>query len=119
MRRVGRELRAADRERVNIIVAGLLMAAALFVNETWQRLRNLNHAHEKAVEVQHTYVSQERHQSDIEAVEQKVETLRDDSLGHRGRSEGVASVGRVLTAAIAALGVALTLVILLANHTLG
>lgn len=92
--------------------------AAFFVNETWQRLRSLNHAHEKAVEVQHTYVPRSQHQSDIESVEQKVQTLRDDSIGHRGRTEGVASVGRLVAAAIGSLGVLLTLVVLLANHVI-
>src|ERR1700734_893265 len=105
MRRVDRELRQADRERVNLITVGILALAGFFINETWQRLQNLNHAHERSVEVQHTYVTQERHESDIESVEQKVETLRDDSLGHQGRSEGVASVGRLLVATVGILGV--------------
>lgn len=118
MRRADRELRAADRERINLLAGGSLLLAAFFVNETWRRLKDLNHAHEQAVEVQHTYVTQERHESDIESVEQKVETLRDDSLGHRGRSEGVASVGRLVVAAVASLGVVLTFVVLLANHSI-
>jgi hypothetical protein len=110
--------RAAERERTNIIATALLAVGALIVNEVWRRLEALNHAHEKAVEVQHTYVTQERHESDIEAVEQKVETLRDDSLGHRGRAQGVASVGRLVVASTTVLGVVLTLIVLLANHSL-
>jgi hypothetical protein len=117
MRRADRELRAADRERVNIFVGSGLLLAAFFINETWKRLAGLNHAHEKAVEVQHTYVPRSQHQSDIESVEQKVDTLRDDSIGQHGRTEGVASVGRLVVAAVGLLGVVLTIVVLLANHT--
>jgi hypothetical protein len=113
------DLRKADRERVTLIFAGLTAFGALLVNEIWRRLSDLNHAHEKAVEVQHTYVSQERHESDIKAVEQKVETLRDDSLGHQGRAQGVASVGRIVVAAVTVLGAVLTLVVLIANHAFG
>jgi hypothetical protein len=110
--------RRADRERTTILFGSLVAMGALVVNEVWRRLEALNHAHEKAVEVQHTYVTQERHESDIEAVEQKVETLRDDSLGHQGRAQGVASVGRLVVASTAVLGVVLTLIVLLANHSI-
>jgi hypothetical protein len=113
-----RSARRAEKERVDVLLGSLAVIGAILVHEIWSRLASLNHAHEKAVEVQHTYVPRSQHQSDIERVEQKVLTLRDDAIGHRGRSEGVSNIGRLIVAVATVLGVILTIVILISSKTI-
>lgn len=71
---------AAERERVDVRLAASGEALSLQAGEYERRLAALNHAHEKAVEVQHTYVTQDKYEDKLaaEATAREAALLRVD-----------------------------------------
>lgn len=103
---------AAEAKRVNLLF-GIAVAVAAFVwVEIERRLGILNHAHEKAVEVQHTYVSEEVYEQDKANRDEKLETVQADLAAGR--------VGRAtLITATSVVGAVVAIIVLLANGVIG
>jgi hypothetical protein len=98
----------AEEKRVNVLF-GIAVAVALFVwVEIERRLGILNHAHEKAVEVQHTYVSEDIYDQDKKSRDEKIDGVLDEQA--RSRTSR-ATVVAVVTVASLILGI----VVLFAN----
>jgi hypothetical protein len=98
----------AEEKRVNVLF-GIAVAVALFVwIEIERRLGILNHAHEKAVEVQHTYVSEDVYEQD--------RLNRDEKIGAVQRSLAALRTTRATTVAVVTVGCSVVaVVVLLAN----
>jgi hypothetical protein len=65
---------AAERERVDTRLEATAEALRLQAAEYERRLATLNHAHEQAVEVQNTYVTQEKYEDKLAAEAEARET---------------------------------------------
>lgn len=57
--------------------------------ELERRLNALNHAHERAVEVQHTYVTEEKFEDFVKRFEENTRTTSEALTLARGNSEGL------------------------------
>lgn len=88
------------------------------VKELERRLADLNHAHRNSTEERSTFLTRETYDARHRELEQQIAALREQFLATRGRSEGVGSVGRIVVASVATLGVILTIVVLFANHSI-
>jgi hypothetical protein len=102
----------AEVKRVNLLFTICLGCAVFAWIELGRRLGILNHAHETAVEVQHTYVSEDIYRQGKAAQDEKIENVE--------KEQGNVRAGRAATlAVITAVGIIVTLVVLLANGKLG
>jgi hypothetical protein len=68
-------LRTVDNERRREVAAALVLAAFAVWREVQRRLDTLNHAHEQAVDVQHTYVRDEKFEDFVDRYEENRETV--------------------------------------------
>lgn len=101
-------LSKAEEKRVNVLF-GIAVAVALFVwIEIERRLGILNHAHEKAVEVQHTYVSEDIYDQDKKSRDEKIDEVVEEQLRSRTTRAATAAI---VTASSIVLGV----IVLFAN----
>lgn len=98
----------AEEKRVNVLF-GIAVVVALFVwVEIERRLGILNHAHEKAVEVQHTYVSEDVYEQD--------KANRDEKIGVLEKALLALRTTRATTVAVVTIGcTVIAAVVLLAN----
>jgi hypothetical protein len=98
----------AEERRVNVLF-GIAVAVALFVwVEIERRLGILNHAHEKAVEVQHTYVSEDVYDQD--------KKNRDEKIGVIEKTLAALRTTRSATIAVVTIGCSVVAaIVLLAN----
>jgi hypothetical protein len=71
-----------DRRRETLIVLGLFLA--FMWSELQRRLGILNHAHEQAVEVQHTYVTDEKFGDFVKRYDENREAVSEQLAERRG-----------------------------------
>lgn len=93
-------------------------ALLIQVKELERRLTDLNHAHQHAETERHTFLRTEVYDARHRELEQQIANLREQFVASRSRGEGVGTVGRIVVASVATLGVILTIVVLFANHSI-
>jgi hypothetical protein len=86
------ELRANDAERRREDRQMILAVLMVLTAEMLRRLRALNHAHERAVEVQHTYVTQEKFDDRVEAVDERAALVAKAVTLAEGKGIGAAQL---------------------------
>src|SRR5579859_4418720 len=118
-------LRVVDQERRREVFATLALAGFAVWREIQRRLDTLNHAHEQAVEVQHTYVTDEKFGDFADRYDENRELVAKALTLAEGKDQGgarfwailvtVITLALLLAAVVAALivGAATVVVILL------
>jgi hypothetical protein len=99
------QLRAIDNERRRemLIVLGLVLV--FMWNELQRRLGILNHAHEQAVEVQHTYVTDEKFGDFVKRYDENREAVAGQLAERRGdKATGIRWTAIAVTIAVGAIG---------------
>jgi cell division protein ZapA (FtsZ GTPase activity inhibitor) len=89
----------SDRTRIAVLeerIRGMSTALSLQAEKYEARLQDLNHAHDKQVADQGTYVSKEKYEQFVEEVRQTLAELK-------GRTSGIKSTWTAIVAAIALL----------------
>lgn len=94
---------------------GMDKAVEIAFTEQGRRLDILNHAHERAVEVQHTYVPREVFEAFEARFDEYKETTNRALILREGQSKGLSMSAGVVVAGLAAVGTLLGIVVVLAN----
>jgi hypothetical protein len=90
--------RTAEQRRETLIVVGLVASWAW--REIQRRLTTLNHAHEQAVEVQHTYVTAEKFEDFTDRYDENREIVAKALTLAEGKGQGVGQSWGVIVAVI-------------------
>jgi hypothetical protein len=80
-----------------------------------RRLDELNHAHQRAVEVQHTYVTDEKFEAFVERYGENRDATATALNLAAGSKQGVTATGRVIVTAVTLAATVITAVVILAN----
>jgi thymidine phosphorylase len=108
-------LRAIDNERRRETLIVLTLVIASVIAEMLRRLGILNHAHEAAIEVQHTYVTDEKFGDFVKRYEENRETTSKALTLAEGKGRGSAELKASTVGWVSAIA-ALALVVIYLVH---
>lgn len=93
----------AEEKRINVLFSISVLAALFVWIEIERRLRILNHAHEKAVEVQHTYVRDDVYEQDKINRDAKIAVVEKAQLASQTKRTTTIAVITICVSVVAAI----------------